>query len=825
MAVTALLNLIVDSSKAVRGFFNFSKSAEKAEKKTGDFQKQVRNAATSVSLIQGPLNGIAARFINLSQLIGRGVTPAMIGFTAAISAGVISVFKSISAFADYEKRLNRLQGVLNATGNSVGFSAVELDKFALQLGKNTLTSRQAVLDAAASLTTFRSIAGQTFLRTLKLAQDVSEVFGQDLKTSTVQLAKALEDPIRGLTSLRRTGIIFSAEQEKVIKQFVRTGRVAAAQGVILDEVARQLGGSAVKAAEGLAGNLDTLGESWSKLLVNIGGSLAPAVKNVVGFFDGILNGIKNVELAVNSAVFDFKPVVIDPDEIDVESLTKKLNTVRKSLQDAQVRVLEANNAFERLRASGAVEAASRQFLYLTDRIKELNDEDAAKQAKAIEEAQKNLTRSLQVSTQEIRAQGVELGVLIKEGFSLAEAQEIQNLARKKGTDIFNEQIRSFVFANRAYKEYTEQVKRDEEEQAKANEAASNRISVINEQLALLEQLNDAGASQLEIETTLNANRTLGNKASKESVELLAERTRLLKEETAAAQERARVAQEQKDIGENLESLRDQVKALEEVGAESEEFNKILERQRVQQSLGKSATEEQITEYVKLQERLKELKEANKQAFDPRPLEIFAKSALQVSRNSEQAFVNFATSASEELAKFVTGAETNFRRLFASLIQQLIQVQIQAAIAKSVGGGGILGSLVSGIGGIFAGGAASAAPSPIAVQTPIPSNSSQLFSPAPFADGGPFKAGQTMLVGERGPEIVQFGSSGTVFPTGTGPSGGVSVAQTLNFQGFSGEQRDARIIGEAVNRATASAVNEVLRLSQSGGRESKIIRGS
>lgn len=36
-------------------------------------------------------------------------------------------------------------------------------------------------------------------------------------------------------------------------------------------------------------------------------------------------------------------------------------------------------------------------------------------------------------------------------------------------------------------------------------------------------------------------------------------------------------------------------------------------------------------------------------------------------------------------------------------------------------------------------------------------------PDPFAAGGLFDAGQTMLVGERGPEIVQFGSSGRVIP--------------------------------------------------------------
>jgi TP901 family phage tail tape measure protein len=53
----------------------------------------------------------------------------------------------------------------------------------------------------------------------------------------------------------------------------------------------------------------------------------------------------------------------------------------------------------------------------------------------------------------------------------------------------------------------------------------------------------------------------------------------------------------------------------------------------------------------------------------------------------------------------------------------------------------------------------------------PADSGNSGGVRPFADGGDFAAGQTMMVGERGPEVVQFNQPGTVFPNGQSPGGG------------------------------------------------------
>ena len=64
--------------------------------------------------------------------------------------------------------------------------------------------------------------------------DIAQVMGSDVKSATVQLAKALEDPKRGLTALSRSGITFNEAQTETIKKLVDSGKLLDAQALILD---------------------------------------------------------------------------------------------------------------------------------------------------------------------------------------------------------------------------------------------------------------------------------------------------------------------------------------------------------------------------------------------------------------------------------------------------------------------------------------------------------------------------------------------------------------------------------------------------------------
>ena len=52
--------------------------------------------------------------------------------------------------------------------------------------------------------------------------------GTDVKTSAIQLGKALNDPIAGVASLRRVGVQLTDQQTDLIKTLVESGDVAGA---------------------------------------------------------------------------------------------------------------------------------------------------------------------------------------------------------------------------------------------------------------------------------------------------------------------------------------------------------------------------------------------------------------------------------------------------------------------------------------------------------------------------------------------------------------------------------------------------------------------
>ena len=141
------------------------------------------------------------------------------------------------------------QGLIS-TGNAVGYNTDQLKKMASALQENTLFGDENILqNVTAQLLTFTNITGREFERTQQAALDLATRLDGDLKSASIQLGKALNDPILGLSALAESGIQFSNDQKVLINSLVEGGKIAEAQGLILDELAKQYGGSAAAAAK------------------------------------------------------------------------------------------------------------------------------------------------------------------------------------------------------------------------------------------------------------------------------------------------------------------------------------------------------------------------------------------------------------------------------------------------------------------------------------------------------------------------------------------------------------------------------------------------
>jgi len=102
----------------------------------------------------------------------------------------------------------------------------------------------------AKLLTFKELAvtadevGGAFDRATVAAVDLAAAgFGEASQNAT-QLGKALNDPIKGLTALARSGVTFTAQEKEKIKALVESGKMLEAQDTLLKAIETQVGGTA-----------------------------------------------------------------------------------------------------------------------------------------------------------------------------------------------------------------------------------------------------------------------------------------------------------------------------------------------------------------------------------------------------------------------------------------------------------------------------------------------------------------------------------------------------------------------------------------------------
>lgn len=230
------------------------------------------------------LTGIISNSINIVGAMSR-----------AMSSMAGAMQKPIDLAIEQARVEAQLDAVLRSTSEAAGLNAEQLKAMASEMQGVTTFGDEAIIGMQNVLLTFTNIGGEggIFERTTKVALDVATAMGMDLKSSAIQLGKALNDPATGLSMLTRVGITFSEEQKEVIKQLQATGDMAGAQTVILQELERQFGGSAEAAA-------NTFGGAMTQVQ-NAVGDVLEALGNFVVQNAGVIAIVKEL----SSGILDF----------------------------------------------------------------------------------------------------------------------------------------------------------------------------------------------------------------------------------------------------------------------------------------------------------------------------------------------------------------------------------------------------------------------------------------------------------------------------------------------------------------------------------------
>lgn len=232
---------------------------------------------------------LGPRFQHVMGVIGKeggsSFSGKMILAIAAVTAAIgtiIAAFKAagaaLRAFVAHERLLGRIASVLRVTGQHTGHTTREIRDMTAALARAGVVSQGKLLEAAAVMSTFRNITGQTFREALAMVGDLSRVMGTDARSAAVQLAKALNDPKTGLASLRESGVSFTTAQKDMIFAMQEAGDVAGMQTEILKIMREQGFEQNTKAA-------DTLADQWDRLKNN-GLLLIQAIGNLLSALTG-----------------------------------------------------------------------------------------------------------------------------------------------------------------------------------------------------------------------------------------------------------------------------------------------------------------------------------------------------------------------------------------------------------------------------------------------------------------------------------------------------------------------------------------------------------
>lgn len=191
-----------------------------------------------------------------------------------VSEAASQAFKNMVGSAiESEAELAQLDAVLRSTGGAAGITRDAATDLAGELARLTLFEDDVVLSAENMLLTFTSISKDVFPDATKIVLDMSQALGQDLKNSAIQVGKALNDPITGVTALRRVGVQFNDAQQEMINKMVESGDLMGAQKMILQELQTEFGGSAEAAADTFGGALSQLNKEWGELQETIGSAM------------------------------------------------------------------------------------------------------------------------------------------------------------------------------------------------------------------------------------------------------------------------------------------------------------------------------------------------------------------------------------------------------------------------------------------------------------------------------------------------------------------------------------------------------------------------
>jgi small-conductance mechanosensitive channel len=229
------------TQKAIKEFQSLEGAGKKA-------QFALKKAALPAALALGAVTAAASGMLKAGEA------------AATSNARIAQINESMGLFgAETEKVNDRLFAYANATARATG------------IDQNSIKATQAKLLTFGALAKSADELNGAFDRATTAAIDLASAGFGDAESNAVQLGKALQDPIKGIAALAKSGVSFTEQEKEKIKTLVETNRTLEAQDLILKAIEKQVGGTALATAN----DTDKLKVAFSQVSESIGLILVP----------------------------------------------------------------------------------------------------------------------------------------------------------------------------------------------------------------------------------------------------------------------------------------------------------------------------------------------------------------------------------------------------------------------------------------------------------------------------------------------------------------------------------------------------------------------
>lgn len=234
-----------------------------------------------------------------------------------VAAGGVAALgvKMVQEARESAKIMRLTENVVRSTGKAANISAADVAKLAGSISNLTGVDDEAIQSGQNLLLTFTGIRNEVgkgndiFNQTSQAAVDMTaalnngDVSAENIKSSALQLGKALNDPVKGLTALTRSGVSFTEQQKAQIKALTESGDKLGAQKIILGELKKEFGGAARAASDPMSRLrtiMGNLGEDIGTMLLPsveaaatfIGERLVPAAYRLIDALKPVARGVK-----------------------------------------------------------------------------------------------------------------------------------------------------------------------------------------------------------------------------------------------------------------------------------------------------------------------------------------------------------------------------------------------------------------------------------------------------------------------------------------------------------------------------------------------------